>query len=63
VRVGEINCSGQCKVSGQFSFDRMGSLLTIPFVAFLQSDESGKASVGRLCYLDNTAGGMRECTD
>jgi hypothetical protein len=62
VQITNINCAQQCKASGQFSFNRMGSIHTIPFVAFLPSEGDDKYSLGRLCYNDETSG-MRECTD
>lgn len=60
--VTNIDCSEQCKASGQFSFTRFGSLHTIAFVAFIQSESDGRYSLGRLCYDDNTTN-MRDCTD
>ncbi len=57
-----IDCSSQCKASGQFTFTRMGAPHTIPFVVFIQSEDKGKYSLGRLCYDDNTTN-MRDCTD
>lgn len=61
-RVTNIDCSEQCKASGQFSFTRFGALHTIAFVAFIQSESDGKYSLGRLCYDDNTSN-MRDCTE
>jgi hypothetical protein len=61
-RVTNIDCSGQCKASGQFTFTRLGAPHTIPFVVFIQSEDGGKYSLGRLCYDDNTTG-SRDCTD
>ena len=63
VQIASIDCSEQCKASGQFSFNRMGAVHTIPFVAFLPSGGDGRYSLGRLCYKDDTANGMQECTD
>jgi hypothetical protein len=60
--VRSVDCSGQCKASGQFTFTRGWSPHTIPFVVFLQSEGGGKYSLGRLCYDDNTSG-TRDCTD
>lgn len=60
--VTSIDCSSQCKASGQFTFTRMGAPHTIPFVVFIQSEDGGKYSLGRLCYNDNTTN-MRDCTD
>jgi hypothetical protein len=60
--VTSIDCNGQCKASGQFTFTRVGTPHTINFVAFVQSEDGGKFSVGRLCYDDNTAN-MRDCTN
>jgi hypothetical protein len=61
-RVTSIDCSGQCKASGQFTFTRMGAPHTIPFVAFIQSGDGGNYSLGRLCY-DDTTSNSRDCTD
>lgn len=60
--VTSIDCSSQCKASGSFTFTRMGAPHTIPFVVFIQSEDEGKYSLGRLCYDDNTTN-MRDCTD
>jgi hypothetical protein len=60
--VSSIDCSGQCKASGQFTFTRLGVPHTIPFVAFIQSEDGGKYSLGRLCYDDSTTG-TRDCTE
>lgn len=57
-----MDCSGQCKVSGQFSFTRFGSLHTIPFVAFLSSQGNGQYALGRVCYNDETTN-MQDCTN
>jgi hypothetical protein len=63
-RVTSIDCSGQCKASGQFTFTRLGAPHTIPFVAFIQTEDGGKYSLGRLCYDDTTnASSMRDCTN
>jgi len=62
VQISGMDCSGQCKASGQFSFSRMGAIHTIAFVAFLSPENGGKYSIGRLCYNDDTSG-MRECTN
>jgi hypothetical protein len=62
VQIADVNCSGQCKASGRFSFVRMGALHTIAFVAFLSSEADGRFSVGRLCYKDDTTN-MLDCTD
>jgi hypothetical protein len=56
-----MNCSEQCKASGQFSFVRFGSVHTIPFVAFLSLEGNGKYALGRLCYNDETTN-MLDCT-
>lgn len=60
--VTSIDCSGSCKASGEFTFTRLGTPHTIPFVAFLRSEGGGKYSLGRLCYDDSTTG-SRDCTD
>ena len=57
-----INCSEQCKASGQFSFVRFTSVHTIPFVAFLSPAGNGKYSLTRLCYNDETKN-MMDCTN
>jgi hypothetical protein len=62
VQITSMDCTEQCKASGRFSFNRLGAIHTIPFVAFLPSVGDGKYSLGRLCYNDDT-NGMRECTD
>jgi hypothetical protein len=62
VQVTSMNCSDQCKASGQFSFVRMGALHTIAFVAFLPSTGDGKYSLGRLCYNDDTTNQL-DCTE
>jgi hypothetical protein len=63
-RVTGIDCSAQCKASGQFTFTRLGAPHTIPFVAFIQTEDGGRYSLGRLCYDDNTTGtSMRDCTN
>jgi hypothetical protein len=62
VQITGLDCNGQCRASGQFSFNRMGAIHTIAFVAFLSSESDGKYSIGRLCYNDDTSG-MRECVD
>lgn len=62
VQVTGITCSGQCKVSGQFSFTRFVSVHTIPFVAFLSSTGNGQFSLGRVCYNDETTN-MQDCTN
>jgi len=62
VQITDMNCSEQCKASGQFSFTRFGALHTIAFVAFLSSGGDGKYSLGRLCYKDDTTGTL-DCTD
>ena len=61
-RVTSIDCSGQCKASGQFTFTRLGMAHTIPFVVFIQSGDGGKFSLGRLCY-DDTTSNSRDCTE
>jgi hypothetical protein len=59
-----IDCSGQCKASGQFTFTRLGTPHTIPFVAIIQTENGGRYSLGRLCYDDSTTGtSMRDCTN
>jgi len=60
-QITDMNCTDQCKVSGRFSFVRMGSLHTIPFVAFLPSLGDGSWTLGRLCYNDETTN-MLDCT-
>lgn len=62
VQITGMTCSDQCKASGRFSFVRMGALHTIDFVAFLPSQGSGKYSLGRLCYNDDTTNQL-DCTD
>jgi hypothetical protein len=56
-----MTCADQCKAEGKFSFDRMGSLHTIPFVAYLTVESNGKYSLGRVCYNDETTK-MLDCT-
>ncbi len=62
VQITGLNCSDQCKASGQFSFVRMGALHTIAFVAFLSSTGDGRYSLGRLCYNDDTTNQL-DCTE
>jgi len=62
VQVTGMNCSDQCKASGQFSFVRMGALHTIAFVAFLSSTGDGGYSLSRLCYNDDTTNQL-DCTE
>jgi hypothetical protein len=62
VQITGMNCSDQCKVSGQFSFVRMGALHTIPFVAFLPPSGNGSNSITRLCYNDDTTNQL-DCTE
>jgi len=61
-RIEGIDCSGQCKASGRFTFIRWGVAHTIPFVAFMQSQGDGNYRIGRLCYDDDTSN-MRDCTN
>jgi hypothetical protein len=60
-QITDMNCNDQCKVSGRFSFVRMGSVHTIPFVAFLPPLGDGTYTLGRLCYNDETTN-MLDCT-
>lgn len=62
VQVTGISCSGQCKVSGQFSFTRFMSVHTIPFVAFMSPQGNGRYSLGRVCYNDETTN-EQDCTN
>jgi len=62
VQVTGISCSGQCKVSGQFSFTRFMSVHTIPFVAFMSPQGNGQYSLGRVCYNDETTN-EQDCTN
>jgi hypothetical protein len=57
-----VDCSGQCKASGKFMFNRLGTFHTIHFVAFIQIGADGGYSVERLCYDDPTSN-SRDCTD
>ena len=61
VEISAITCSGQCKASGQFTFDRMGSPHVIAFVAFF-SGSGGNYSLARLCYNDDTTNQL-DCTN
>ena len=64
VEITGMTCSEDCKASGRFSFTRFGALHTIEFSVLLPSDGSGKYSLGRLCYKDDTnSDAMLDCTD
>jgi hypothetical protein len=53
------NRDGVLKVTGRFSFLRLGRMLTIPFSALL-GGQNGRILVAGLCYQDTTTG-MADC--